>query len=914
MHQGNNTHPDTCIGGNNEVRRKHSWWIVIHGFVGLGALIWFLIRVIPKPSRASYPCQRVAFPIASSLVIWLVSIFGSMAVLRRAKKLMQLRLYSAAALCFALAVAILWFSLNHTQAQKAQATDPIPNTPIGTGSSLSASFISEQVNDPIPNNPVGTTKGIHPGRVVWIYDPNATNWEETGHPWELTCTSQAVVNKMVSQSIRAVTGQADLTEAWEDLFRHFNQTHQRGDTGYQPGEKITIKVNLTTCNQSLGNVRTNYDKVDTPDYQLLDSSDTSPALIVAVLKQLVEIVGVNPQDIWVGDTLTYFPNQWWNICHAAYPEVHYFDWRGRLEREKLTLSSIRQFWSGETVPSTHNPDYIPSAYAQATYLINLAVLKSHEAGVTLCAKNHYGSYMRSPPGTTNNQFDLHNSLAFLDPNPSHYRALVDIMGHPHMGGKTLLYVLDGLYAGHTWQGTPEKFQMEPFNNDWPSSLFVSQDPVAIDSVGLDFLWEEWPDEVRIPAVDDYLHEAAQANNPPSGIYYDPNGDRQRLSSLGVHEHWNNAIDKQYSRNLGTGYGIELVFLDNNNVVQAACEDPLIFVNQPVHLWGTITDEEHIYPPGAVTWSMISGPGSAIFSDPNDLNSTVLFDTPGDYVLRLTANDGDESHSDEITILVPEQIELSLSQFIATPGSTPGTDRCKIRGTIVFDESPLSIGTHIALQIGPWSEIISIPNPYMRHLGSGHNYIFNGPTSQGAQLMITITKGNRFFLTLRNADLAGLQSPVNVRFSGGNFHAITTVTTPQNVKFLKGIEDTLRLTHSYYQSGGNFNLKGTLAAESYQETLTSASVYLNGELLAQFPSTNEPTTAFRKKGLKYTYRRNRNLNPSGKVDYAVFDLDKCTVQIQWSKAPALTGTINTTLRFENASDEVFYEASDSFSVP
>jgi hypothetical protein len=33
---------------------------------------------------------------------------------------------------------------------------------------------------------------------------------------------------------------------------------------------------------------------------------------------------------------------------------------------------------------------------------------------------------------------------------------------------------------------------------------------------------------------------------------------KRLSSLGVHEHWNNAQEKKYSRNLGQGQGIELV--------------------------------------------------------------------------------------------------------------------------------------------------------------------------------------------------------------------------------------------------------------------------------------------------------------------------------------------------------------------
>ena len=51
-----------------------------------------------------------------------------------------------------------------------------------------------------------------------------------------------------------------------------------------------------------------------------------------------------------------------------------------------------------------------------------------------------------------------------------------------------------------------------------------------------------------------------ANNPPSGTFYSPNGDSVRLQSLGVHEHWNNSTDKEYSRNLGTGNGIELVKL------------------------------------------------------------------------------------------------------------------------------------------------------------------------------------------------------------------------------------------------------------------------------------------------------------------------------------------------------------------
>jgi hypothetical protein len=39
--------------------------------------------------------------------------------------------------------------------------------------------------------------------------------------------------------------------------------------------------------------------------------------------------------------------------------------------------------------------------------------------------------------------------------------------------------------------------------------------------------------------------------------YDPERDGTRLSSLGVSEHWNNAQEKRYSRNLNSGNGIEL---------------------------------------------------------------------------------------------------------------------------------------------------------------------------------------------------------------------------------------------------------------------------------------------------------------------------------------------------------------------
>ena len=110
--------------------------------------------------------------------------------------------------------------------------------------------------------------------------------------------------------------------------------------------------------------------------------------------------------------------------------------------------------------------------------------------------------------------------------------------------------------------------MPPFNTDWMSSVFASLDPVAIESVGYDFLRSEFTATrnindgagtyVQKPAADDYLHQAADSSQWAEGIKYDPDNDSSYFASLGVHEHWDNEIDKRYSRDLGTGDGIELI--------------------------------------------------------------------------------------------------------------------------------------------------------------------------------------------------------------------------------------------------------------------------------------------------------------------------------------------------------------------
>lgn len=533
------------------VGRKSSDWRLrwLFRVAGLLALLWFLVRVIPKPSRATYPCQRVAFPMASGFVVWLIGVVGSVAAFRKARFhfARSRRAIGAVLVAASIATALAAMSGGNEKAAWAEA--------------------------PTANDPVGVARGINPGRVVWVHDPDATDWAgpDSGEScWESDHTDQAVVDRMLSLAVRGLAAERRDAQAWEAMFRHFNVEHGNGDRGYQAGEKIAIKVNLTTSNASYTADVGTREKTTWLD----KAGDTTPQMILALLRQLVDAVGVEQSDISVGDPVSYFSQPWYDHMAPEFPDVHYLDHYAFAGRTPVQHSTTPFYWS-TTDADEKLQDYLPVSFVEADYIVNFAVLKGHGAGITVCAKNLYGSLIRNPTGyewgVQQDYYNLHFSLpaAGQSPGLGHYRALVDLMGHAQLGGKTLLYLIDGLYGGYYWEGTPYEWQMPPFNGDWPSSLFASQDPVAIDSVAYDFLLEEWPDVVNDGGgspgslqggAEDYLHEAAQADGPPSGTFYDPERDGSALASLGVHEHWNNATDKQYTRNLGTGDGIELIYL------------------------------------------------------------------------------------------------------------------------------------------------------------------------------------------------------------------------------------------------------------------------------------------------------------------------------------------------------------------
>ena len=520
-------------GKSAERNRNHRWLIWMFPIGGLLSLLWFLVRVVPKPSRASYPCQRLAFPLASGFVVWLLGLVCSAAMFRKAKHCFARSRYLLCAAFIAASVGSVWLALSTAEDELVLAG---PQT---------------------PNAPIGIAKGVHPGRVVWIYDPNATDWNGYNRPehwYESDHTDEAVVQKMVSRAIRGLAGTSTDEEAWDAIFRHFNTDRGKGDVGYTAGEKIGIKINNTLCYNASSST---FEQMSSNKNRI----DNSPQMTIALLWQLVNAAGVDERDITIGDPGRITPNFYYNIVHAKFPNVCYMANLGGSGRTGARFSNVEFDWSTSSADGKRQ-DYIPRSFAEADYFINFAILKSHDSGgITVCGKNHYGSLLRNPDGSLGGQkynyYDMHQSLPVNSRGMGRYRCLVDLMGHPELGGKTVFYIVDGLFAGRNWSSDPRKWTMAPFYNDWPSSVFVSQDPVAIDSVCFDFLWAEWDDFPHYDGADDYLHEASLANDPPSGTFYDPNKDGVGLASLGVHEHWDNSWDKQYSGNLGTNDGIEL---------------------------------------------------------------------------------------------------------------------------------------------------------------------------------------------------------------------------------------------------------------------------------------------------------------------------------------------------------------------
>jgi hypothetical protein len=537
--------------------------------VGILATAWFLIRVVPKPSRVNYPCVQATAPLMSGFVLYLIGLFGSVAAFNRFRYF-RLRSRNLMALFFLLGAALffLWSVIQLPVSSQAKKTM--------TGTSFFP-----------PNEPIGEAEGIFKGRVVWMWDPSATNENcsnssngngiiDAGDDgWFMSQNNnQTAIDSMVIKSLIGLTGKSDMHEAWDTLFKFYNIKHGHGNVGYSANQKIFIKINATSAYGGLAEGRFNADLGRTDILTINDFvSETNPFVVLSILRQLVNHALVPENMIYVGDPARNVYKEFYNLWHAEFPGIHVLG--NNLLHPELNITPLgrtpvavttsdKVFFSDHgTVMPLAISDKLFTIFEEMDYLINIPALKAHgTGGITLAAKNHFGSFTREWA------MHLHKGLMDSVDYPLRqgyglYRVQTDIMMHNLLSGKNLLIIVDGLYPGEDALGVPFRWTSPPFSNDWCSSLMMSLDPVAIESVCHDFLRTEYngptyaESRPNWPGVDDYLHQAADSALWPAAITYDPDANGILIASLGVHEHWNDSLRKQYSRNLGSGPGIEL---------------------------------------------------------------------------------------------------------------------------------------------------------------------------------------------------------------------------------------------------------------------------------------------------------------------------------------------------------------------
>ena len=511
------------------INKKNVVLKICFPLLGLAALVWFLIRVVPKPSRMEYPCQQVAAPIALSFVAFISSTLVGVGTWKRVRNLWNARRVT-------LGLSVLLIGVLASGTLYVMSVD----------NSLMGKVIRKQIDNgtdmgrfiPIdaPNTPMGVAKGIHPGRVAWAYDPKAAAWDgKHGLYSDADNNSQTRVNDMLEGVIIALTNQKTIDKAWDELFRLFNYKKGKGAVSYKKGEKIAIKVNLNDNGGS-------------------NIIDATPQSVYALLHQLIDIMQVPQNNITVYDAQRRGISAIYDYMQPLYPEVNYQNWGGFVPDVVHYSSEITDKGSMSLARAAYEADY----------MINMALMKRHseptdkwrdsagQTGITSTGKNQFGSLEKVPPL----HFSIRDWSSFRGMGT--YNCIVDLMAHERIGGNTLVYIVDAMYVNPKHNGHAVRFKRAPFNNGWTSSFLASNDQVAIESVVLDFIYSELP----LPAnADNFLHEAANIGNPPSGIAY----AGKKLVSLGVHEHWNNPEQRMYSRNLGTGKGIELyrVPLDEN---------------------------------------------------------------------------------------------------------------------------------------------------------------------------------------------------------------------------------------------------------------------------------------------------------------------------------------------------------------
>jgi len=139
------SHHPPCLHhrGAGSWSRRHYWGLT-YWIVGLGSLIWLVVRSGANPKRLTYPCQRAAAATGLGFVAYLASLVGSAALVRRLKTA-----FSPATLLLGIGL-LLIVSLNGSIAGPVPVSLAASPTLPGWTSASAVSNVFAVTNVPVP--------------------------------------------------------------------------------------------------------------------------------------------------------------------------------------------------------------------------------------------------------------------------------------------------------------------------------------------------------------------------------------------------------------------------------------------------------------------------------------------------------------------------------------------------------------------------------------------------------------------------------------------------------------------------------------------------------------------------------------------------------------------------------------------
>lgn len=314
-------------------------------------------------------------------------------------------------------------------------------------------------------------------RVISVHSQSVTYWDFKAYPY-VDSIRQDTVIKMLHEGVKLLTEEKDYREAWRVLF-----------ASYKPGDIIAIKPNFNDL------------------YKGFNGFVASPAVINAILDGLINILKIPPKDIIVYDCTRIIPDEFRQRSNFPIRYVEPFGSSFVRRIEYYTIGNpmpkadinYEIKMSSDVKDKNGNPVkcYLPKVVTTAQHIINVPILKSHQfISHSGALKNHYGTVRFS---------DGHTGPEYLHP-PVIDHSIVDINNHEQIRSKTRLIVMDALFGRVKKKGgLPGRWNS--FHDNSPNRLFISRDPVALDSVSYYYINRELESCKEDILTHEYLHIA-----------------------------------------------------------------------------------------------------------------------------------------------------------------------------------------------------------------------------------------------------------------------------------------------------------------------------------------------------------------------------------------------------------------------